>query len=213
VREQLPWFVGGDVDAATAEAVRGHLRDCAACRREGSALQQPMLALRAAGSPERAPSGAPDEAFFAELQASVMSAVAAGPATRVRPRRTAGLLAAAAALFAVGFWLVPGRARTPLLDRAPLASGKGSPAPAGERRAIPASWSGRNDLQPLSDDRSGAGMLDRLDLRTLEDAGPPRLRVPAPPGSRKTVETLDAAAGAEAAGGSDPGLDRRGRQR
>lgn len=179
IRDALPLFVGGDLAETRARAVRQHLRDCAACRREAAGLQQPLKRLRGLGA------GAVDEAMFASLQDAIVERVAAeacGDALGERPRTHPAWWAAAAAAalvsFLVGWWVVRPAAGPALLRRAPIAMPVGDPGPsvvvpyAGPR--VPLRLLGH---EPGSGSAQGPGMMGRLRLRSLveeaEDLPPP----------------------------------------
>lgn len=178
VREQLPWFAGGDLDALAAAAVRAHLIACPVCRAEASALQQSLGALRGLGD-----AGAPgvDETWFASLHRSTVAAVAAAAAPAARPARSRRLWVslAAAVLVGLGFWWSQDRWSTSVWRRAPLAT------PVVDQ-AIVVPWAGpRVELRPLGDEAPwygsgaesghGPGMMGRGWLRGLVD-----VRVPPP---------------------------------
>lgn len=193
VREQLPLFVGGELvaeqdaafdvaGAARLRAVREHLRDCAGCRRVASSLQQSRKALQQFG---RATPDGVDESFFTELQTQIVTAATA-PAPAPRARWSPLLAAAAAALFAFGFWLVSGP-RDHVLDRAPVVFDETTVDDGRLLRAVPYAGN-RVQLSLLGYQDGGAvgqGMAGRLDLRALEEElclpGRPSMDQSAPP--------------------------------
>lgn len=196
VRDELPWFVGGDLPVERERAAAAHLRDCSACRREAAALQQSRKALGVAG--RVVPDGA-DEAMFAAMHASIVAAVGREQDGAMRgeverpwpgrmPARRWVQVLAAAAMFLFGWWLVDTRAVSSVFDRPPI----GGPARVvGVAKAVP--YAGhRVQLQPLGDEWRpatggvengvGPGMMGRWRLRTLEDADfvVPVLPMPSP---------------------------------
>jgi hypothetical protein len=187
VRPALPLFVGGDVDVATGDDVRAHLRDCPACRAEASALQQATLRLRRLAA---APAAGVDEAMFAAMHGDVMAHVgaAAEAAPRAEWRAWPWVAAAATALLAVGFWWGFDVGDDGVYRRMPIAL----PAVLEPAKVVP--WSGpRVVLRPLSDDRAfgaddasdGSGMLGRDRLRLLVDESDQGLVLPPrQPGNR-----------------------------
>jgi len=187
VRDELPWFVGGDLPAERERAAADHLRDCCACRRQAAALQQSRKALDEAG---RVVPGGVDEPMFTAMQASIVAAVGREEAGAMRgeaggaPWRWAQVLAAAA-MFLFGWWLVDTEAVSPVFGRPPIAGPIG-----GVAKAVP--YAGhRVELQPLGDEWKpatggaengvGPGMMGRLRLRTLEDLEDPDFVVPVAP--------------------------------
>jgi anti-sigma factor RsiW len=170
----LPAFVGDELDVAAAATVRQHLRDCVDCRRQAASLQQARNALQRLAA---APAPGVDEAWFASLQQDVVAAVAR-QAERPAPRwweamRWPVSVAAAAALFSCGWWLVRDDGPESLLQRPPLVTTVGhAGASLGPAKAVP--WSGeRLQMQPLGDEGGvesgfGPGMMGRYQLRTLE---------------------------------------------
>lgn len=184
IREALPLFVGGDLAGVRADAVREHLRDCTACRREAAGLQQPLKRLRGLGA------AAVDEAMFASLQDAIVERVAAEalgdvPGERLRTHPAWWGAAAAAAVLSclVGFWVVRPEAGPALLRRAPIAMPVGDPGPsvvvpyAGPR--VPLRLLGH---EPGSGSAQGPGMMGRLRLRSLveetDDLPPPLAPAP-----------------------------------
>lgn len=165
VQDQLPWFVGDDLDDAAAAPVRAHLRDCPQCRAEASSLLQARRALLAHAE---ASAHSIDDVQFAAWHEQIVAAVAsdsqraAAPSTAVRVGAR-GL--AAAAVLLVGLGYLGSLQGAGLLTRAPiLATTEVRPAarmqPLGQD-----AW-----LIPASHlDASGPGMMGRLSLRTLED--------------------------------------------
>lgn len=165
VRELVPDYVGGDLTTAKAAAVSQHLRDCVECRRlAGSQLAAHQALVRAG---ERNLPGV-DDAMFASLHRDVMAAIGQQPvAPRTRSLGRAGAVAAAAVLFACGWFAT--RPVGGLADRSPIqAIGTGYSPSAGPTM-----------LRPLGEDRvlpvgtgfedAGMGLRGRLSLRTLED--------------------------------------------
>jgi len=181
VRDELAWFVGGDLPAQRQRAVADHLRGCVACRCEAAALQQSGKALAAVAS--YVPDGA-DEPMFAAMHASILAAVDVGGIDRaggetwlLRHCRQGRLWLqglAAAALFLFGWWLVDAGTAPSLLYRPSL----GGTNVAGAGKAVPYSGD-RVQLQPLGEESmpdeadaqgaAGRGMMGRMSLRTLED--------------------------------------------
>lgn len=173
----LPLFVGEDLEPVHAAAVRTHLRDCAACRRQASTLQQSVKALR--GLAGTTVPGV-DEAMFASMHERIVAAVQAEAAPEADFGRRWWVRwpvsAAAAVLLFVGGWaLVRGLEPASLLDRPALATPGGSSS---EVRVVPWSGGGRVPLQALGHqaaptevgtDPAGSGMMGRWRLRTLED--------------------------------------------
>jgi hypothetical protein len=196
VRDELPWFVGGDLPAERERATADHLRDCRDCRRHAAALQQSTKALGEAG--RVAPDGA-DEAMFAVMHASILAAVGREEAVRMRgeagrPAWRWAQVLAAAAMFLFGWWLVDSRSDSPVFGRPPITS----PIGVGAAKAVPYAGD-RVQLQPLGDewpaasggDGFGPGMMGRWRLRTLEDLeNPGAVLVPplpsVPPETRST---------------------------
>lgn len=177
----LPCFVGDDLDVETASAVRAHLLDCVACRREAAALQQSTKALRSLRE-----AGAPgvDDAAFASMHTAILAAVDRAEAETGRwsgwrlPRWLASA-AAAVLLFGVGWHLMRE-------DDAPWGDRRGFSVSfdhAGPAKAVPWSDGGHVQLRPLGDDGAsdnadrdaegtvGPGMMGRWRLRTLEEVG------------------------------------------
>lgn len=181
VLDWLPCFVGDDLDVESASAVRAHLRDCVACRREAAALQQSMKALRSLQE-----AGAPgvDDAAFAVMHTSILAAVdraatETGRGSGWRLPRWLASAAAAVLLFGVGWHLMRG-------DESPFGDRRGFSVSfdhAGPAKAVPWSDGGHVQLRPLGDDGAsgdadryvegsvGPGMMGRWRLRTLEGVG------------------------------------------
>lgn len=191
VREQLPWFAGGELDVRDAAFVRAHLVDCHACRCEAAVLQRAHAALGALGTADETPAEA---AMFADLHRDIVAAVAAEPAPPVPAAGRASwwasgrVLAAAAILVVVGFWggIVAGDRRSSSGDSRPLGTSAVAPAPrtAGGESPMVVPYAGpRVELRPLGEDRGDddvevgpSGLLVRRALRQLVDDG-----VPVPP--------------------------------
>jgi len=178
VRRNLEWFVGDDLDAGSAAQVRAHLRECVVCRNDAASLQQAIKGLRGlatAGHPDV------DDAMFTAMHASIVERIDAESHAlgRVRGRGWWRVLplAAAAAVFAIGWWSVRGLDGGSVFDRPPLGTLVDHGVPV---KVVP--WSGpRVPLQPLGDERSepdaasggvGPGMMGRWRLRTLEGVDP-----------------------------------------
>ena len=112
VRRQLAWFLGDDLPVVRLEAIRSHLLGCLPCRREAAELQQAGAAYRSAMQAEVA---GVDEALFGAMQQQVMAAVAGvepapkrswwRPVPGWRLPHRAAMVAAAAMLVGLGFWL------------------------------------------------------------------------------------------------------------
>jgi anti-sigma factor RsiW len=180
VRANLAWFVGGDLDAVNAEAVRAHLFTCVACRNEAAALHRSSAAL--AATRERASEVAGvDDAMFTAMHAEILArvdaaeaaAAGAGPLT-VAPRlRTLWLGAAALALVGAGFWWGQLQGEGSVWERPAMATPAVHEAP----KAVP--WSGpRAPMRWLgndSEDRGpeldaeASGLRAREELRSLVD--------------------------------------------
>lgn len=191
VREQLPWFTGGELDASTAASVRAHLVDCYACRREAALLQRSHAALAALGTADETPAEA---TMFADLHRDIVAAVAAEtvPSVPAGGRAswwaTGRALVAAAILVVVGFWggTLVGDQRNLGVDSRPpstLASQPASRTVVGESPRVVPYAGPRVELRPLGDDRGDdevevgpSGLLVRRALRQLVDDG-----VPVPP--------------------------------
>lgn len=191
VREQLPWFAGGELDASTAASVRAHLVDCHACRGEAAVLQRSHAALGALAVGDETPAEA---AMFADLHRDILAAVAAEPSPSLATGGRASwwasgrALAAAAVLVVVGFWggIVVGDRRDPgagarLLSTS--AAQPGSRTVVGESPRVVPYAGARVELRPLGEDRGDdevevgpSGLLVRRALRQLVDDG-----VPVPP--------------------------------
>ncbi|MBL8749256.1 MAG: zf-HC2 domain-containing protein [Planctomycetes bacterium] len=182
VLAQLDWFVGDDLDAAAATAVRSHLRECVSCRAEAGALQRTRNTLRAAA--EAACRGV-DEAMFAAMHDEVMAAVrdqemrdAAPPSLlrRVLP------FAAAGALFVVGWTVVRHWVPPSVFDREPIGTSVVAPRQAHPFGvpALPLRLLSDDSVEEPAADGLGAGMMGRWRLRTLEgvDATAPLLPPP-----------------------------------
>ena len=194
VRAELPWFVGDELDHGRVPAVREHLRDCMACRREAAALQQSLGALRSGAA---AAAARVDDAMFTDLHHSILARVEAAEAAegtmapngrRAAPRWL--LTAAAAALVAVGFWFGMGRGGDDIWGRP--ATQTSMPA---DGRVMVVPYAGpRVELRPLGNEyapepdaaergdagATGSGLLVRRWLRTLVEEGAP-LPPPVPP--------------------------------
>lgn len=169
VQDQLPWFVGDDLDDAAAEPVRTHLRDCPRCRAEASSLLQARRALLAHAETA---ARSIDDAQFAAWHEEIVAAVArdgeraAAPAsTSSAAKRIGARGTAAAAALLVGLGYLGSLPSAGLLTRAPIfATTEVRPAPRMQPLGQDA-W-----LVPASHlDMSGPGMMGRLSLRTLED--------------------------------------------
>lgn len=176
-RERLPLFVGGDVDEASAKAVRAHLIACVACRNEASALQRATTSLR--GSAAAQVPGV-DDGFFAAMHASILervtqaeSEVPVGNARGLSVVRVASLALAGAALLALGCWWGMGAAGDSVWKRRPTAT----PAAFEEPKAVP--YAGpRAPMRLLGQDASDdsgiedaetQGLRARDQLRSLVD--------------------------------------------
>ncbi len=183
VLAQLDMFVGDDLDAAAATAVRSHLRACVTCRAEAGALQRTRNTLRAAA--EAAYRGV-DDAVFAAMHDDVMAAV------REQEMRDAGApalvrrvipFAAAAALFVVGWTVVRHWAPPSVFDREPIGTSAVAPRQAHPFGvpALPLRLLSDDSVEEPPADGLGAGMMGRWRLRTLEgvDATAPLLPAPA----------------------------------
>ena len=105
VRSLLPWFVGEDLSTAEFERVRQHLLACMPCRKHAAGLQQARAALQQVAA---APVPGVDEPLFADLQRSVMSAVAGAEPGHLRRPRWRPVAAAAAAMLLVGVGFLVG---------------------------------------------------------------------------------------------------------
>lgn len=191
VREQLPWFAGGELDTGAAASVRAHLVDCHACRREAAVLQRSHAALGAFASADETPA---ETSMFAELHRNIVAAVASEPVPSAPASgRSSWLasgqaLAAAAILVVVGFWggTLVGDQRNPGVDSRPpstLASQQDSRTVVGESPRVVPYAGPRVELRPLGEDRGDdevevgpSGLLVRRALRQLVDDG-----VPVPP--------------------------------
>lgn len=175
IARQLPWFAGGDLDAAAAADVRAHLLACARCRAQAATLHQ---AVRRLGGVAGMPAPGTDEAMFAAMHQHILARVAdAVPA----PERKLWPVAAAAAclLLAVGWWTV-GSGRTAAAVQPRLAT------PATFEPVPGRSWSGHDDRQSAPDGNpalggrdavESSGILSRDRLRQFVDEGmvlPPR---------------------------------------
>lgn len=174
IARQLPWFVGDDLDAAAAAAVRAHLLACARCRAQAATLRQ---VVRRLGAIADAPVPAADEAMFAAMHRRILERVA-GAAPRVEHSRWL-VVAAAVLLLAASWWAIgAGRAPTPPSPR---------PAtPAAFESGLVRPWPGQEVRQPALDPAhaggdddfvEGAGILWRDRLRQFIDEGmvlPPR---------------------------------------
>lgn len=169
IRTRLDGFVGGELDAASASVVAVHLRDCAACRREATGLQQVvhrLLGLRDAGHPEV------DDSTFAAMHAATMHRieVEVDRTTTATPwvRRVLPI-AAAAGLFVAGWWMTREPSPPSVFVRPPI----GSPVALDRAGVGPATFVvpmrqlGDESLGPASDG-FGAGLMGRWRLRTLE---------------------------------------------
>lgn len=188
VREQLPWFAGGELDASTAARVRAHLVDCHACRCEAAVLQRSHAALGAFAAVDETPA---ETAMFADLHRDILAAVAAEPAPSVPTgnrsswRAAWRAFAAAAILVVVGFWCgtVVGDRRNGGGDSRPVVAAdpvSGSRTAAGESPMVVPYAGPRVALRPLGEDRGGddvevgpSGLLVRHALRQLVDEGVP----------------------------------------
>ncbi|MCU0864872.1 MAG: zf-HC2 domain-containing protein [Planctomycetes bacterium] len=106
-RSLLPWFVGDDLSTAEFERVRQHLLGCMPCRNQAAGLQQARAALQQIAA---APVPGVEEPLFADLQRSVMSAVAGAEPGRRRRARWRPVAAAAAAMLLVGVGFLVGGA-------------------------------------------------------------------------------------------------------
>ena len=191
VREQLPWFAGGELDASTAASVRAHLVDCHACRGEAAVLQRSHAALGALAVGDETPA---ETAMFADLHRDILAAVATEPAPSVATAGRASwwasgrALAAAALLVVVGFWggTIVGDQRHPGGDvrlPSPSAAQPASRTVVGESPRVVPYAGARVELRPLGEDRGDdevevgpSGLLVRRALRQLVDDG-----VPVPP--------------------------------
>jgi anti-sigma factor RsiW len=170
IARQLPWFVGDDLDAAAAAAVRAHLLACTRCRAQAATLRQ---AVRRLGAFADAPVPAADEAMFAAMHRRILERVAGEvPA----PARSHWLVAAAAAvlLLAVGWWAIgTGRAPTPPSPRlATPAAFEPGPGEEVRRQTLDSAHAVGGD-----DFVDGPGILWRDRLRQFVDEGmvlPPR---------------------------------------
>lgn len=193
-QQDLPLFVGGDLEPRAAAMVSVHLRECPVCRREAAALQQARKHLLRLAVP------AVDEQWFASMHTAIGDRLAAelGHGPVGSPRR--GMrwwwsAAAAAALFGLGWSLVP--PSTPaVLGRAPIAIPVGHAGPslvvpyAGDR--VPLRLLG-DDVwmhDSWADSGQAPGMLGRWRLRSLVDEelavplpGEPPPLAPSAPGS------------------------------
>jgi hypothetical protein len=180
VQRELPWFVGGDLPASRRDAVQDHLRGCLPCRRQAASLQQSTKALRAmAGDAASAAAGPVDEALFTSMHASILATVEAEVAAsachdRMPLRRLVLPVAAAVALFSIGWWIVRSPSGLSLFERPPIVS----PAMAvGPATVVP--YAGpRVELRLLGDERSedpagslGPGLMGRWRLRSLVGEG------------------------------------------
>lgn len=67
VRENLPWFVNGRLEARLSQQITAHLADCTACRRESEELAAVLRAGEVRAMPERAV----NEAKLADLLARI----------------------------------------------------------------------------------------------------------------------------------------------
>lgn len=186
VRHELDAFVGGDLDGRDVEAVRDHLRECLSCRNAAASLHRAIKSLRGLAT-----AGHPgvDEAMFATMHASILERVAddspRGVERFARVRRALPI-AAAMAVFAIGWWSVRTSAGASVFERPPIGTLVNGSGPV---NVVP--WSGpRVPLQKLGNEQwdaeadadggVGPGMMGRWRLRTLEGVDAPvRPRVPA----------------------------------
>lgn len=165
VQDQLPWFVGDDLDDAAAAPVRAHLRDCPQCRAEASSLLQARRALLAHAEVS---ARSIDDAQFAAWHEQIVAAVANDhdrAMSASTPARAGSRWLAVAAVLLVALGYLGSLPGTGLLTRAPiLATTDVQMAPRMQPLGQDA-W-----LIPASHlDASGPGMMGRLSLRTLED--------------------------------------------
>lgn len=193
MREALPWFVGGDLEAAHAAAVRTHLVDCCGCRAEAATLQQGIARLQRAAVSR---SSGIDDAFFGDMHRAVMTRVATcevgdgggrGAELGRALARTGVAIKlwmplAAMMLVALGFWAGRGRSES-IFDRPPLAVRTTTMPEVGGEPPIVVPWAGdRVPLRLLGEDfhfvgddadgidrSKGAGMMGRTTLRRLVD--------------------------------------------
>lgn len=131
-RELFPAYLDEALPREERSSVRAHLVDCAACRREASALDPALLFAALPAAPV-------SEADTARILAAVRSGIAlkssekrVGSAAGIRPRRsmasrTAMTAAAAAAAVAIAWTLAP-RPESPRLAPAPASTASATSA-------------------------------------------------------------------------------------
>ncbi|MGE3171213.1 MAG: zf-HC2 domain-containing protein [Planctomycetota bacterium] len=173
-RQQLPEFVAGDLEAARAELLRGHLRGCHECRRSAGEQLQAARALRRAVCATIVPGV--DDALFLDLHERVLNRVAGEEPPR--PRGAGGLMrggraaavVAASVLIACGWMLARPGAGAGLIDRSPIRGGGGAAA-AVPVRGPAMQWLSHESVSTADPavGGSGQGLMGRLSLRTLED--------------------------------------------
>ncbi len=179
----LPLFVGGDLDAATAEPVRQHLLACLRCRGEASSLQRATLSMRRLAAE---PAADVDDGMFAAMNRAIMDQVLVTDvaeltaATSTMSGRRWLESVAAVLLLAFGFWCGQASWQSSVLQRAPMAT-PANDGPANDGPAIVVPYAGPRVPQRLLGDDvqdgyplqpgDAAGLMGRERLRSLVDEG------------------------------------------
>lgn len=158
-RELFPAYLDETLAREERSSVRAHLADCAACRREASALD-PALLFAALPAPPVS------EADTARILAAVRSGIALkstekriGSAADMRPRRSATgrtvmTAAAAAAAVALAWSLAPSAPRLDSPRVAPVSASRSASAVPASLRALPPA--NRADaLEPATETENG----------------------------------------------------------